>query len=108
MHWAKELLDLLGKNGECWTQCAYAVNKKGNPCNAFAEDACKWCLVGGLRIIASVRHRVSFDIAYRSIVAKIGCCPEGFNDCAYSFNEIKKLLNSLAEDAKRVENESVA
>lgn len=49
----KAVVELLGPNGENWTQGVAARNSQSIPVGVFDEDACKFCAIGAITYVTN-------------------------------------------------------
>jgi hypothetical protein len=92
---ADVMLELLGPNGEHWTQGEFARDARGRLVSIESTYAVSWCVKGAaLRILDPDRARQFCDSASRSLDRAL----ENWNDDPQrTFAEVKALIESCVE-----------
>jgi len=96
MHWAKQLLELFGENGEHWTQNSYAKTYDGHICSYDSPEAVCWCLLGAMNKLFPIDSGYD-DILLNRILKRNYGGIVGFNDNS-TFTEVKEVLTELAAE----------
>ncbi len=94
---ARRLLKLFGPNGEHWTQGDYARDKNDLSVAYHAQNACKWCMHGGLYKLSDddADVFVSTDKFSKAMREQTGQFYVQFND-ENSWPVVKDALEKLA------------
>lgn len=92
---AKDLLELFGRGGKRWTTHYAARNKYGRPTLIQDEDACSFCLTGGMYRLYRGNYADAARMLYRVLpVSYISL--EDFNDSS-DWKTIRTWLRRIAK-----------
>lgn len=97
----KDVKELLGPEGEHWTQEAYARGKSGRAVKTLGKAACQWCLVGAFNRVRTERN-ITLPV-FSGVLRNTGMLDYSivdFND-THEWPEVSALLDKAIEEAER-------
>ncbi len=92
---ASDLLELFGPDGKHWTRHSFARDKYGHSVagDVHHENACKWCMVGGIRKLYPDNTSKAADALqdFMTRELKLFDTVIGYND-NHSWKQVKDVL----------------